>query len=126
MGNVPKRLCFLRKMRLDSRKDFDSAFKSPVKVFTSSAIFFAHCNGQSHARLGITVAKRILRLSVQRNMVKRQLRESFRQYQHHLVGWDVVVLIRNGITPFSKQLFREQIEKQWVALGKKCEQPFCG
>ena len=49
---------------------------------------------QPQARLGIVVAKRNVKLAVDRNRLKRLVRESFRQQQEHLGGLDIVVIIK--------------------------------
>lgn len=46
------------------------------------------------ARLGIVVAKRNVKLAVDRNKLKRFVRESFRQQQQQLSGLDIVVIIK--------------------------------
>ncbi len=43
------------------------------------------------ARLGLIVSKRILPRAVDRNRVKRQIREAFRLVQHELGGLDTIV-----------------------------------
>ena len=46
------------------------------------------------ARLGIVAAKRNVKLAVDRNRLKRFVRESFRLQQQQLSGLDLVVLIK--------------------------------
>lgn len=55
---------------------------------------FAARSGTGRARLGIVVAKRNVKLAVDRNKLKRQIRESFRQQQLTLAGLDVVVVVK--------------------------------
>jgi ribonuclease P protein component len=51
-------------------------------------------NAGSHARLGLAVAKKRVRLAVGRNRIKRLVRESFRHNAHLLGAVDVIVLSR--------------------------------
>ena len=54
-------------------------------------------NGLGLARLGIAVGKKHVRRAVDRNRIKRQVRETFRHHAAMLGGIDVVVLARfNG------------------------------
>jgi len=54
----------------------------------------AAANGLGHARLGLIVPKKIIATAVDRNRVKRLLREAFRLNQHMLGGIDVVARVR--------------------------------
>lgn len=51
------------------------------------------------ARLGISVSKRVLKGSVQRNRIKRLLRESFRHARPELGSKNIVVI---GLAPLAK------------------------
>lgn len=51
---------------------------------------------QPQARLGIVVAKKNVKLAVERNRIKRLVRETFRLQQQHLNGLDVVVVIKKN------------------------------
>jgi ribonuclease P protein component len=52
-------------------------------------------NGLSYGRLGLIVPKRHVPLAVDRNRIKRLVREWFRHRQHGLAGRDVLVRL-NG------------------------------
>lgn len=58
---------------------------------------------EMHARLGVVVAKRNVRLAVARNRLKRFVRESFRLLQANLRGLDVVVVIKKDFALNTKQ-----------------------
>lgn len=55
---------------------------------------FARPNGLTHARVGIIAGKRVAPRAVDRNRVKRLVREMFRSMRHRLDGVDVVVQLR--------------------------------
>jgi ribonuclease P protein component len=50
--------------------------------------------GAGQARLGVTVSKRVDKLSVGRNRIRRQIKESFRLVRHTLPAGDYVLLAR--------------------------------
>ena len=43
------------------------------------------------------IGKKNVKLAVQRNRLKRLIRESFRHNQETLAGWDIVVIARKGL-----------------------------
>lgn len=55
---------------------------------------FAKPNDRAHPRLGLIVARKIERLAVNRNRIKRELREVFRAQQGQLAGLDLVLRLR--------------------------------
>lgn len=50
--------------------------------------------GQTAARLGFAVSRKVDKRAVGRNRIKRVLRETFRQVRGHLAGGDIVVVAR--------------------------------
>jgi len=56
-------------------------------------IFFVR-NGMQNARLGMIVGKRTLSGAVDRNRVKRLIRETFRQHSIKMCKLDLVVMLR--------------------------------
>lgn len=45
----------------------------------------------------MTIARRVVPLAVDRNYVKRIIREVFRRHQYDFSGLDLVVLLRSGV-----------------------------
>ena len=68
--------------------------------------------------LGIVVAKHHLKRAVDRNVVKRLVRESFRHHKESLKGLDIIVLLRSKCTPLDKTALREEIDNLWRQLIK--------
>lgn len=52
-------------------------------------------NGLAHARLGLAISKRVSKRAVERNRIKRLLRESFRRCREQLPPVDLVVTARD-------------------------------
>lgn len=71
------------------------------------------------ARLGLVIAKKHVRFAVQRNRIKRQLRESFRHQQEPLMGLDIVALARAGLGKLDNAQLRNMLEAQWQRLLKQ-------
>ena len=56
-------------------------------------IFFCQ-NGLAYPRLGLVVPKKILSRAVDRNRIRRILREAFRLSQTSLAGLDVIIRVK--------------------------------
>lgn len=54
-------------------------------------------NGLGQPRLGVVVPKRMVRLAVRRNAIKRWAREAFRRRQQRLPASDIIVHIRGQV-----------------------------
>lgn len=67
-----------------------------------------------NARLGTAVAKKILKRAVDRNRVKRLIRESFRLKQHDLAGLDLVVMCARGIDLSNMHQLRDSLDRHWT------------
>ena len=78
-------------------------------------------NQLGHPRLGMAISRKNVKLAVKRNLIKRQLRESFRLHQAIIGHFDVVVLARPGVDRLGRQELRAQIDDCWQKIAKKCE-----
>ena len=90
------RLKFARTMRITRKRDFERVFARRCSTADDVLIIHADTNGLAHSRLGLAVSRRIGG-AVQRNRIKRRIREAFRTLQQELPsGLDAVCIPRSG------------------------------
>lgn len=73
------------------KADFDRVFADSQRARTDFLLVMARPNPVGHPRLGMVIAKRLLARAVERNRVKRCIRERFRQLLPELPACDFVV-----------------------------------
>jgi ribonuclease P protein component len=113
-------LFFTKHQRLLTPRDFKAVFDGAVhKISHRSLLLLAIPNDSDTARLGLVVAKKNAKLAVQRNRLKRLLRESFRHHQHALRGVDIVALVKPGLWQMENADICALLEKQWQRLQKQ-------
>ena len=78
----------------------------------------ARRNGSDLPRLGLIISKKSIRRAVDRNRVKRLVRESFRLNQARLGGLDVVVMSRAGLGEAPHPKLRAVLDKHWGVLER--------
>jgi ribonuclease P protein component len=78
-------------LRLLKPSEFAQVFKRSERARTDSLLVMALPNQLAHARLGMVIAKRLLPRAVDRNRVKRCVRETFRTQRALLPACDFVV-----------------------------------
>ena len=87
---------FLKKERLLNRKDFVNLNRLGKRYHTAHFNIIFRENGLGITRLGITASKKIGN-SVNRNGIKRFIREYFRCHKTHFPqGYDIVVAAKKG------------------------------
>jgi len=74
-------------------------------------------NDLQHPRLGTAVSIKAAGNAVQRNRIKRLVRESFRLHQELLGGSDLVVLVRPGISSRSNQQLLSVLDTHWRTIA---------
>ncbi|MAJ91840.1 MAG: ribonuclease P protein component [Legionellales bacterium] len=83
--------------RLQSQEDFAAVFACNNRSSDELFLFLSKKNGTDIARLGLAISKKYIKKSVDRNRIKRIVRESFRLQKKNLKGIDVVVLLKKEI-----------------------------
>ena len=92
-GRWPVTVRFSRDYRLRRSTEFDRVFKgAELRVREGPLRVLARTNaGSDTPRLGMVIAKRFANRAVDRNRVKRRIRESFRAHRSTLPACDVIV-----------------------------------
>lgn len=115
---------FGREKRLLTPRQFKAVFDSPSgKAPGKNVLLLARDNTLDHPRLGLVIGKKSVKLSVERNRLKRQIRESFRLNQSNLAGWDIVVVARKGLGDLENAELAHQFGKLWKRLGRSKPSP---
>ncbi|MBF7144384.1 MULTISPECIES: ribonuclease P protein component [Pseudomonas] len=110
---------FSRSKRLLVPKQFKAVFDSPTaKVPGKHLLILAKDNQLDHPRLGLVIGKKSVKLSVQRNRIKRVIRDSFRHHQVALEGWDIVIVARKGLGDIENAELHLHFAKLWKRLAR--------
>ena len=104
--------------RLLKADDFNVVFdQRDYSVSNESILFLASKNALGFNRLGIIVGKKSLPRAVDRNRVKRHLRECFRHMNQ--ISLDVIALVRPSIRDTTHKKPREMISIMLRSLEEK-------
>jgi len=110
---------FTREQRLLTAKQYSHVFADARRFGNHSFTLLVRVNDVSHPRLGLAIAKKSVKRAVDRNRIKRLLRESFRKRQHSLPPIDIIAMCRPAAVQLSNAQILEQLEKQWHYMQKK-------
>ncbi|AVD80827.1 ribonuclease P protein component [Pseudomonas sp. SWI6] len=115
---------FSRDKRLLTPRHFKAVFDSPTgKVPGKNLLILARENGLDHPRLGLVIGKKSVKLAVQRNRLKRLMRDSFRLNQQMLAGLDIVIVARKGLGEIDNPELHQHFGKLWKRLARSRPSP---
>lgn len=89
-----------------------------VKAARQQALILARTNHHKTSRLGLVIAKKHVRKSVERNRIKRIVREHFRQATLSHDSFDIVFLARKGLDNLDNRAIKALLNHLWQRLGK--------
>ncbi|CAN5656112.1 hypothetical protein BH09PLA1_BH09PLA1_17380 [soil metagenome] len=88
------RFTFPRTHRLTGKLNFAATYDAGIHESRGPLRIFARPNDLPHARLGLSVSRRV-GTAPRRNLIKRRLREAFRLLQHDFPrGYDLIIVVR--------------------------------
>ena len=73
-------------------------------------------NELGHARLGLAISKRVSKRAVERNRIKRLLRESFRRIRHQLPAIDMMLMAREQAAGVPGPQLLSELDGLWKKL----------
>ncbi len=108
---------FSKSRRLLRAADYARVFeRAEVRASHGNLLLLARRNDRPGHRLGLVIAKKNVRLAVQRNRVKRIAREVFRRQPVTGPPLDVILLARRGLDQFDNGELAALLDDQWHRL----------
>jgi len=114
-------VAFTRELRLLTAAQYKYVFSDAQRFGNHCFTLLVRKNTTTHARLGLAIAKKSAKRAVDRNRIKRVIRESFRHLQHDLPNIDVVIMCRNTAVGLSRKKMRKQLDHQWSYICRKMQ-----
>jgi len=114
------RLTHSQERRLRRKREFDVVYAHGRRFGNSFFGVAAHVNDKGWARLGLAVAVKTAGNAVERNRIRRMIRESFRLHQHEIPALDLVVSARLRARGIVATELRAQLESLWLEVRTKC------
>ncbi|GAB2787860.1 ribonuclease P protein component [Halomonas shantousis] len=112
-------LGFPRQLRLLTAGEYKHVFDDAhYKVHGKGLLALVRPNTLGHPRVGLVFSKKNVRRAVDRNRLKRLVRESIRLQQHRLPAVDIVVLARRGVQELDNDTLHRQLHGMWRRLEK--------
>ncbi len=118
---------FGRQYRILKGSHYRTVFDNRLRFHSRFFSFHLKPNPEDHARLGIAVSKKVSKLAVERNRIKRQIRDSFR---HHVFesktaenSLDYVVVAKGISAGVDNREIRADLDQSWRAAAARCKKP---
>jgi ribonuclease P protein component len=110
---------FPKSARLLTPRDYAQVFDDvKIRVPHRNFLILASENANGLSRIGLVFSKKNLKLAVQRNRVKRRVRETFR-LQTDFPALDIVVLGRKGLADIDNAVLNDVLDDLWSRLKRK-------
>lgn len=109
-----------RVSRLTRPADFKRTFKEGRRVHQPPLSLVFRANNLTHPRVGLAIGKRQAKLAVERNRVKRQVREDFRQRFQELPALDCVIYLNAVSADHNNLALRVAMDRIWQKVKDKC------
>lgn len=111
---------FSRELRLLKSTDFSFVFEQPIRIGNKAFTVLCRRNALKHPRLGMAIAKKQVKLAVDRNKIKRLIRESFRTQQSTIPSYDFIFMVRREINQMDNEKISSSLQHIWSKTRKLC------
>ena len=117
------RLTLPAQRRLRRKSDFEAAYARGRRLGNGFFAVTAKPNDIGGPRLGLAVSVKNAGNSVERNRIRRTIRESFRLHQHDLPPVDLVVSARARARDAAGEELRTSLALLWKKVTEQCAAP---
>lgn len=107
-----------RRHRFSARGSFGVVLRGARKLRGRFAVIHVVPGRSGQSRLGIALTRRLVPLSVERNRVKRLVREAFRRHGAKRAGFDCVVALRVPFDAANAAPMVQEIESLLAELSR--------
>lgn len=107
-----------KKSRLLLNAQFQYIYSKNYRIHTKNFLMFMYVNYLRFPRLGVSVPKKNVARSHDRNRVKRLIRESFRLVQHNLLFMDFIVIAKKNIHLLNNEKIFYFLKQLWSYKSK--------
>lgn len=107
---------FPRAARLLKKGDFARLRESSRRIHSRFFTAEYRSTDDTAARLGLAVSRRVSKLAVQRNRLKRLARDSFRRRRGQLGAYDILVIARSAAVQQSGPELLADLDLLWSKL----------
>lgn len=105
--------------RLRQKADFDRVYKTGARAGDGLFAVNALANALGHARIGMSVSAKSVGNAVNRNRVRRFVREYFRLLRPELPALDFVVTSRAGAREATREQLRASLERLMKVAARR-------
>lgn len=119
-GGGLERLGFRPQRRLRRKIEFDAAYAEGRRFGDGYFGIVVRANAAAGPRLGLAVATKVAGNSVERNRIRRLIRESFRLRQRRLPALDIVVSARARVRGARNAELTASLDTLWDRVTEQC------
>ena len=109
-------LRFSKQAKLLKTDEFSSVFNFRKRISAHYLVMHYQPNSQEQARLGLVVGKKTCKLAVDRNYMRRVLREFFRIQQHQIAHVDLVVRVQKKFDRVNFSQIKQEFDSLLLKL----------
>jgi len=118
MEACPLSFTFTKTDRILKRREFIALSKSGIRVQNTEFIAYFLSARYKRSRLGVTVTKKVGQ-AVERNRIKRLVREFFRLNRHCLSGnWDISIIVKRQSAEITSEMAHRSLQNIFDRISR--------
>jgi ribonuclease P protein component len=117
---MPTGARLLRSARIRQPAEFKQAFAKGFRIARPPLTAVCRPNGAERPRLGLAIARKAAPRAVDRNRIKRIIREEFRHNQARLPAVDLVFFGTAGLAAMEAERLRKTLGEIWLKVIDRC------